>query len=135
MDLVRTSPVSAGINSPSLPRKPHHPTSHEGVDVPAQNGTPQHTFSGGLAFSCVAKVADKSSPTAGTKVDDGGQMTYAELIRIAFLSSTTKQMGLRELYKWFKQNTNRANGAHEGWKNSVRSNLCLNQVRGDLQRK
>ncbi|KAK2729308.1 hypothetical protein CKAH01_10257 [Colletotrichum kahawae] len=128
MDLVRTSPISAGVNSPSLPRKPQHPTSHEGVDVPAQNGIPQNTFGGNLAFSCLAKTADESSPTAGTKVDDGGRKTYAELIRIAFLSRKTKQMGLRELYNWFEQNTRRANRAHKGWKNSVRSNLCLNQA-------
>ncbi|KXH69497.1 integral membrane protein [Colletotrichum salicis] len=63
------------------------------------------------------------------------KMTYADLIYMAFRSRKTKQMGLGELYHWFKQNTSRANTGSEGWKNSVRSNLSLNKAFQRVERK
>ncbi|KAK1974274.1 hypothetical protein LZ30DRAFT_740960, partial [Colletotrichum cereale] len=132
MDPIRTLPISSGLDCPLFSRKPHHLTSREDknacqqiqpLPMLARNGTSQQSFGGDPAFSHLAKTADESSPTADAKVDEGGRkMTYAELIRIAFLSRTTKQMGLRELYNWFEQNTRKANKLHQGWKNSVRSN-------------
>ncbi|WQF77126.1 Putative forkhead box protein J2/3 [Colletotrichum destructivum] len=114
MDPARALPVSPDIK----PRR-----------MPAQTCTPQHTF-GGQPFSPQpAKAADQPSPTTDTRVDESGRkMTYAELIHMALLSSETQQMRLSELYGWFKRNTWRANRGKKGWKNSVRSNLCLNKA-------
>ncbi|KAF4486799.1 Calcium-independent phospholipase A2-gamma [Colletotrichum fructicola Nara gc5] len=93
----------------------------------SQNGTsPQRSFSPGPTFRHLTNTAGASSPTTVTKVDEGGNTTYAELILVALRSSKTKQMGLRDLYKWFEENTDR--GTRKGLKNSVRSNLCMNKA-------
>lgn len=98
--------------------------------MPAQNGTPNHSFSVDPAFPRLPDTAFEPSPTADTWLDEGEQkMTYAQLIYIALHSTETKAMWLGELYHWFEQNTRRANKGGEGWKNSVRSNLSINKVR------
>ncbi|KAF3807995.1 hypothetical protein GCG54_00015380 [Colletotrichum gloeosporioides] len=76
-------------------------------------------------------MAGASSPTTITKVAEVGGTTCAEFILIALRSSKTKQMGLRELYKWFETNTDR--GTRKGRRNSVRSHLCVNKVCRCLQ--
>ncbi|KDN60075.1 putative conserved hypothetical protein, partial [Colletotrichum sublineola] len=85
------------------------------------------------AAAHLERGAGLSAASHRTKVDESGCMTYAELIRAALLSSETQKMELGELYDWFRRNTRRANSGNEGWKNSVRSNLSLNEVCPRLQ--
>lgn len=54
--------------------------------------------------------------------------TYADLIYKALISQDAHQMTLKDLYQWFIDNTEKPKERQRGWKNSVRSNLSLNQV-------
>lgn len=97
--------------------------------MPTPNGTSRDGLGVDPAFPHPAETAVESSPSASKWLDEDGQkMTYAELIHIAFRSTETKEMGLSELYRWFEQNTKRANERSERWKSSVRSNLSMNEV-------
>ncbi|KAK1656544.1 hypothetical protein BDP55DRAFT_625043 [Colletotrichum godetiae] len=54
--------------------------------------------------------------------------TYADLIYKALLGQGAHQMTLKDLYQWFIDNTEKPKERQRGWKNSVRSNLSLNQA-------
>ncbi|KAK1463833.1 hypothetical protein CTAM01_17083 [Colletotrichum tamarilloi] len=54
--------------------------------------------------------------------------TYADLIYKALISQDAHQMTLKDLYQWFIDNTEKPKERQRGWKNSVRSNLSLNQA-------
>nr|XP_036576550.1 forkhead domain-containing protein [Colletotrichum truncatum]KAF6783307.1 forkhead domain-containing protein [Colletotrichum truncatum] len=100
---------------------PHH--------MPAQTCLPYLSFGQEPVSPQPAEAVDQSSATTNIKVDESvRKMTYAELIHMAFLSRKTTKMELRELYEWFERNTTKANTDNKGWKNSVRSNLSLNQA-------
>lgn len=65
-----------------------------------------------------------STEAQGGKVDE----PYAQLIYKAFMSTPTKSMSLQEIYKWFRENTDKAKGLGKGWQNSIRHNLSMNAV-------
>lgn len=60
----------------------------------------------------------------GGKVDE----PYAQLIYKAFLSRPNRSMTLQEIYKWFRENTDKAKSEGKGWQNSIRHNLSMNLV-------
>lgn len=54
---------------------------------------------------------------------------YAKLIHKALMDAPGHRMTLQGIYDWFKENTNKAKDAgSNGWKNSIRHNLSMNQV-------
>lgn len=55
---------------------------------------------------------------------------YAQLIYDALMKAPGRRMLLRDIYEWFVQNTKkpRESGTN-GWQNSIRHNLSMNQVR------
>ncbi|TPX16342.1 uncharacterized protein E0L32_003991 [Thyridium curvatum] len=53
---------------------------------------------------------------------------YAQLIFKAFMSVPTHAMTIQELYQWFRDNTNKAKGQGQGWQNSIRHNLSMNDA-------
>ncbi|KAK2038270.1 hypothetical protein LZ31DRAFT_546328 [Colletotrichum somersetense] len=62
------------------------------------------------------------------------EMTYADLIYEALRSQDSHQMTLRDLYQWFKDNTNKPkDDSDRGWMNSIRFNLSLNQISRRVQ--
>lgn len=61
---------------------------------------------------------------SGGKVDE----PYAQLIYKAFLSRPNRSMTLQEIYKWFRENTDKAKSEGKGWQNSIRHNLSMNLV-------
>jgi hypothetical protein len=68
----------------------------------------------------IPTVAGPSRP----KVD----RPYAQLLRDCFLSRPDYCMSLKEIYKWFRENTNKASQPGKGWQNSIRHNLSMNAV-------
>lgn len=60
----------------------------------------------------------------GGKVDE----PYAQLIYRALMSTPDKSMSLQEIYKWFRENTDKAKSEGKGWQNSIRHNLSMNGV-------
>lgn len=61
---------------------------------------------------------------------DGKEPPYAKLIWKAFMSTPSRSMHLQQIYEWFRQNTDKADGTGTGWMNSIRHNLSMNKVSG-----
>jgi Forkhead domain len=62
--------------------------------------------------------------------DAGSDKPYARLIWEALMQAPGHRMMLREIYAWFQCNTNKAReSGSNGWQNSIRHNLSMNQVR------
>ncbi|KAH7120832.1 forkhead domain-containing protein [Dendryphion nanum] len=70
----------------------------------------------------------KSDYMAG--VDENGidkEQPYAQLIYRALLEAPEHTMVLRDIYDWFKENTDKAADKEtKGWQNSIRHNLSMN---------
>ena len=63
-------------------------------------------------------------------IEETDDKPYARLIYEALMQAPGHRMMLREIYSWFQSNTNkpRESGTN-GWQNSIRHNLSMNQVR------
>jgi hypothetical protein len=53
---------------------------------------------------------------------------YAQLIYRALLDAPQHTMILKDIYEWFKCNTDKAAAETKGWQNSIRHNLSMNGV-------
>ncbi|KAL8692558.1 MAG: hypothetical protein Q9218_002451 [Villophora microphyllina] len=51
---------------------------------------------------------------------------YAQLIGRALKSAPEHKMVLKDIYRWFEKNTNKARSGSKGWQNSIRHNLSMN---------
>ncbi|KAF1837173.1 hypothetical protein BDW02DRAFT_492083 [Decorospora gaudefroyi] len=61
----------------------------------------------------------------GTVIDK--EQPYAQLIYQALMNAPGRTMILRDIYDWFKANTDKATGSEtKGWQNSIRHNLSMN---------
>jgi hypothetical protein len=64
--------------------------------------------------------------------DDGvidKEQPYAQLIYQALKAAPGRTMILRDIYDWFKNNTDKASASEtKGWQNSIRHNLSMNGV-------
>lgn len=58
--------------------------------------------------------------------DQINTMPYSKLLYLAFMSSDTRRMQLKDIYKWFESHTNKTGS--NGWQNSIRHNLSMNKV-------
>lgn len=54
---------------------------------------------------------------------------YAQLIYRALLDAPHHTMILKDIYEWFRRNTDKAAAETKGWQNSIRHNLSMNGVR------
>ena len=58
------------------------------------------------------------------------EQPYAQLIYQALMNAPDHTMILRDIYDWFKNNTDKAKeSGTKGWQNSIRHNLSMNGVR------
>jgi hypothetical protein len=83
-------------------------------------------------------IVERSSGCEGTGLgredpeedDFSSDKPYARLIWEALMQAPGHRMMLREIYSWFECNTNKAiESGSNGWQNSIRHNLSMNQVR------
>lgn len=66
----------------------------------------------------------------GQEDEEGsGDKPYARLIHEALMQAPGHRMMLREIYDWFVRNTTKpSESGTNGWQNSIRHNLSMNQV-------
>lgn len=79
-----------------------------------------------------AELMDSSTATvdhSSMSKDQTNDVPYAKLIERALLEAKGNRLVLKDIYRWFEQNTNKADDtAFKGWQNSVRHNLSMNGV-------
>ncbi|KAK7541407.1 hypothetical protein IWX49DRAFT_322597 [Phyllosticta citricarpa] len=87
-----------------------------------------------LTSHCPSTLVERESfrhprPGEGGMCDPSADKTepYAKLIHRCLMQAPNKEMVLRDIYNWFKSNTNKAADKRtKGWQNSIRHNLSMN---------
>ena len=107
-------------------------------DAPSFPGSRLEIFPPPMPCSIQQIDEDQGSPSrVGSSTLDARQseeegnldQPYAKLIHKALMDAPGHRMTLQGIYDWFKENTNKAKDAgSNGWKNSIRHNLSMNQV-------
>ncbi|KAI1464170.1 uncharacterized protein F4812DRAFT_462920 [Daldinia caldariorum] len=92
----------------------------------------------GMEASYTSYSQDESSQEPGQGLEENEQESekvdgpYAQLIHQAFMSRRTRAMTLQEIYQWFRENTDKEKtdkgNRRNGWQNSIRHNLSMNQA-------
>ncbi|KAL8969956.1 MAG: hypothetical protein Q9183_001751 [Haloplaca sp. 2 TL-2023] len=102
--------MNAGGSCPRLPQIPEMPSPDE-CRSPYRQG--QRDW-----YSIEGNESDGDDSISGEP--------YAQLIARALRSAPEHKMVLKEIYRWFEKNTNKAKGNSKGWQNSIRHNLSMN---------
>ncbi|KAI4244410.1 MAG: hypothetical protein LQ352_006818 [Teloschistes flavicans] len=86
--------------------------------------SPPHEFDG----SYRQNERDQRPVDEGEETDDNNidSEPYAQLIGRALKSAPGHKMVLKDIYRWFEKNTNKARSGSKGWQNSIRHNLSMN---------
>lgn len=80
-------------------------------------------------YSDLTRASTPQSGSGGEDCAIDKEQPYAQLIYHALMNAPEKTMVLRDIYEWFKQNTDKASGSEtKGWQNSIRHNLSMNGV-------
>ncbi|KAI4205870.1 MAG: hypothetical protein LQ350_000055 [Teloschistes chrysophthalmus] len=69
------------------------------------------------------RLVDEGEETDDNNIDSE---PYAQLICRALKSAPGHKMVLKDIYRWFEKNTNKARSGSKGWQNSIRHNLSMN---------
>lgn len=147
MSMTEAYPPSAYVISP--------PKSHDdhGMDLPCQNTSP---LLSAMNTDCDSKPSHLNLPDSAydspygsvvgtpcsTTLDEvpvmknegeenplDKEQPYAQLIYRALMDAPGHTMILRDIYNWFKTNTDKAADKEtKGWQNSIRHNLSMNGV-------
>ncbi|KAK9880698.1 hypothetical protein WA026_013024 [Henosepilachna vigintioctopunctata] len=73
------------------------------------------------------KIPGSSDRKSGSRRQDKPPYSYIALIVMAIQHSPTKRLTLSEIYSFLQQRFSFFRGSYQGWKNSVRHNLSLNE--------
>lgn len=132
------SPVtipSSSVGALSCTSSPQEPL----LSTPMHMETRQESPAGGPDYRVSTDeqldAKDGKDVVAGAKTEE----PYAKLLYRALMSAPDHAMTLQEIYQWFRENTDkdvkkentpkRPGKNAEGWQNSIRHNLSMNEVR------
>lgn len=112
-----------------------HYASSPGTDAPGSpyGGSPTSFHVGDLP-DVIPDLGGQSPSTKANPQPDAANNNsegppYAKLIHRALKNAPDHSMTLQELYKWFRDNTNKPQRTEKnGWQNSIRHNLSMNDV-------
>lgn len=130
----RCSPAENG--SPhAMPQNMYSHTSHPYAATPAHSphmGMPPSSMSGYFAPPSPGTMSQGENylelEDEGDESGDGrNHEPYSKQIERCLKTFPRYSATVQQIYDWFERNTDRSR--HQGWKNSVRHNLSLNQVR------
>ncbi|KAI1803635.1 hypothetical protein F4811DRAFT_327256 [Daldinia bambusicola] len=128
-------PTSAMSQPQMLPAAAH---SHLESNLSAVTQSESPQAEQGMEASYNSYSQDESSQEPGQGLEENEQESekadgpYAQLIHQAFMSRRTRAMTLQEIYQWFRENTDKEKtdkgNKRNGWQNSIRHNLSMNQA-------
>ncbi|EED16590.1 forkhead domain protein [Talaromyces stipitatus ATCC 10500] len=104
-------------------KEPIHPLS---VHHPRESSSSVH-----LPSAVTRTKRSHQQPARKSSVEDVGNhdRPYAYLLYEALRSAQDHKMSLQEIYRWFEENTNKANDPQsKGWQSSIRHNLSMNEA-------
>jgi hypothetical protein len=101
--------------------------------------TRQESPTGEPEYRASSEVKTEALELKGAAVNTKTEEPYAKLLYRALMSAPNHAMTLQEIYQWFRENTDkdvkkdkaerRPGKNAEGWQNSIRHNLSMNEVR------
>lgn len=97
------------------------------VNYPRESTSPAR-----LSPAVTRSKGSHDQPSRKLSAEDVGyhDKPYAYLLYEALCSAKDHRMSLQEIYRWFEENTNKANDPQsKGWQSSIRHNLSMNEVR------
>ncbi|KAL2014901.1 hypothetical protein VTK56DRAFT_7087 [Thermocarpiscus australiensis] len=133
----QTKPYLAGHTASSgdsyvSTRESSHPLSPSTTHSTVPSPLPHEQRCGAHGESCANASCETSSRSANQPSANNGsgrKEPYFQLISRALRSTPEQAMTLREIYQWFVENTDKGKDGSKGWKNSIRYNLSMNEVR------
>ncbi|KDN64277.1 putative fork head domain-containing protein [Colletotrichum sublineola] len=127
-----------GFEAHHLKSERFHYESSPSVDAPGSPYPVSPASFGGGEFSVepdmMPDLGGQLNPplqgAAPPKESASGEEPYAKLIHKALLEAPGHSMTLQQLYKWFKDNTDKTHkpNGNKGWQNSIRHNLSMNHA-------
>ncbi|KAJ2902806.1 Forkhead box protein K2 [Zalerion maritima] len=133
------NPSSCDIDMPAMEVSHYSSPAHNGLDqmdgisCMDRQTSPAYTDDG--LMGALSEMEPSVSPSAqggGAPMQRQGPKpgkSYAQLLYDCFMSHSDHSMTLQEIYKWFRDNTDKAkDDSGKGWQNSVRHNLSMNKA-------
>lgn len=110
--------VSLPASAAPSPYMHGHATPMSHVATPLSIGSGDD---GGSSFNLEVAETDEAAPDSNEP--------YNKLLHRCLLEAPNYERLLKEIYEWFKQNTDKGRDPkHKGWQNSIRHNLSMNPV-------